>query len=154
MKEKKVEDFFMEAGFDAVENECILVQYAPKNLSDAVKKIFCNKFLVLQVCKGSLVIANIIADGLWALALGEEDILKIPFSEIKNIDLEESGFNYHLTIETGQDSLRFSIQQGELSNWRSSGMVTTPFGLDKDNWHKHNLDRTLDALKELKKKMS
>lgn len=154
MKEKKVEDFFMEAGFDAVENECILVQYAPKNLSDAVKKIFCNKFLVLQVCRDSLVIANIIADGLWALALGEEDILKIPFSEIKNIDLEESGFNYHLTIETGQDSLRFSIQQGELSNWRSSGMVTTPFGLDKDNWHKHNLDRTLDALKELKKKLA
>lgn len=154
MKEKKVEDFFMEAGFDAVENECILVQYAPKNLSDAVKKIFCNKFLVLQVCRDSLVIANIIADGLWALALGEDDILKIPFSEIKNIDLEESGFNYHLTIETGQDSLRFSIQQGELSNWRSSGMVTTPFGLDKDNWHKHNLDRTLNALKELKKKMA
>lgn len=154
MKEKKVEDFFRETGKDAIENECILVRYAPKNLSDAVIKFFWNKWLVLQVCKDSLVIAYIVADGLWALDLGEENMLEIPFSEIKNIELEESGFNYHLTIETGQDSLRFSIEQAELSNWRSSGMVATPFGLDKDNWHKHNLDRTLDALKELKKKLA
>lgn len=156
MKEKKVEDFFREAGFDAVENECILVRYAPKNLSDAVKKFFYNKWLVLQVCRDSLIIANIVADGFWALTLGKEDILEIPFSEIKNIDLEEAGFNYHLTIETLEDSLRFSIEQGELSNWRSSGLITTPLGigLNKNNWHKHNIDRTLDALKELKKKLA
>lgn len=154
MKEEKVENFFREAGFDAVDSECILVQYAPNNLSDAVLKLFCNRWLVLQVCRDSLVIAQIVADGFWSLAPGKENILEIPLSEIKNIDLEETGFNYHLTVETSQDSLRFSIQQGELSTWRSSGLVAAPFGLDKDNWHKQNLDCTLDALKELKKKLA
>lgn len=154
LKEKKIEDFFREAGFDAVENECILVRYAPENLSDAVVKFFWNKWLVLQVCKDSLVFADMKADGLWALALDKEDILEIPFSEIRKIDLEEAGFNYHLTIETEQDSLRFSIQQGELSNWRSTGMITTTWGLDKNNWHKHNMDRTLAVFKELKAKLT
>ena len=32
-------------------------------------------------------------------------------------------------------------------------MIAAPLGLGKNNWHKHNINHTLDALKELKKKL-
>lgn len=60
--------------------------------------------------------------------------------------------NYLITIKTDTDTLRLTTQQKELSDLRSSGSLAVySEGLKVSNWHKENLDRTLEQLKNIPK---
>lgn len=80
------------------------------------------------------------------LGLKREVAFEIPFTTIKNIQVEECGLNYTILIETDHDIIRLSAQQKELSDFRMAGLLGGMGDFEK-NWHKENLDHTLEALK-------
>ena len=58
--------------------------------------------------------------------------------------------NYQIAITTGTDTIRLTAQQKELSGFRSTGMLAFySEGLKMSNWHKENLDGTLETLKNI-----
>ena len=147
-KESKVINFFKEAGYEPLDNRCIVVSYAPVNMSDTISKLLWNdSFCVLQICKDLLVLAPLKA----SVKLQKDEMLEIPFQDISSITVEETGFNYHLLIRMKNGTLRLSVQQKELSSWRCSGWIATDWGLSGRNWHKENMDETLKALQQLGK---
>lgn len=75
--------------------------------------------------------------------------MAIPFETIESIQVSTSALNYIITIKTEHDELRLSTQQKELSDFRLTGLLANE-DLGK-NWHKINLDETLNALEEIKK---
>ena len=52
-KETTVWEIIRQAGYDPIENQSIIVSYAPANLSDAIAKFFTvsTEFFVLQICR-------------------------------------------------------------------------------------------------------
>ena len=105
-----------------------------------------NEFFVIQICADELVLVPF---SKMTRVLKKEVALEIPFDTIEDIQVAASGLNYIITIRTAQDELRLSAQQKELSDLRLTGILANE-ELGK-NWHKKNLDETLQALKELKK---
>lgn len=147
-KQTTVWEVIKNAGYEPIENRNIIVSYAPANLSEAVIKFLqiSNEFFVLQLCAKELVLVP------YAKMMGglkREVAMEIPYETIESIDVSDSGFNYIVTIKTKQDELRLSVQQKELSDFRSSAFLA--YEMFGKNWHKVNLDATLDALRELKK---
>lgn len=145
-KEAKIWEIIKEAGYDPIESRNIVVNYAPKNLSDSIVRFFgcSNEFFVLQVCRDTLVL---IPFGKMTLGLKKEVALEIPLRTIKHIETEEKGLNYFITIETDSNVITLSAQQKELSDMRISGMLAGS-GFAR-NWHRENLDGTLEMLSHL-----
>lgn len=141
-KEAKVSEILREAGYEPLENRCIIVSYAPADLSDAIAKFFTmnTEFYVLQICREELVLVPF---GKMNWGLKKEVALTIPFSQIKGTTIEKKGLNDYLTIETEDSQITLSIQQKGLSDLRSSAYLGGQFGR---NWHKNNLDATLEEL--------
>ena len=84
------------------------------------------------------------------MTLKKEELLVIPYSRIKSIEISEDLLNYIISITTDTDIIRLSTQQKELSNLRTSGSLTSKkAGITLENWHKDNLDITLEALKKI-----
>ncbi len=86
--------------------------------------------------------------------LKKEVTMSIPFSDIQKIEVEPAGLNYHLIIDTESGRITLSTQQKELSDFRSSGLLGYEGSknwkrLFMRNWHKENLDATLEALKAI-----
>lgn len=145
--EKKVFEIIKEAGFEPIEDKGIVVKYAPENLSDKIAKFFSMEFYVLQLCKDELVLVpfSTITAG-----LKKEVTLQIPYSTIKSVEVTEDMLNYQIAITTDTDTIRLTAQQKELSGFRSTGMLAFyNDGLKMSNWHKENLDGTLEALKNI-----
>lgn len=144
-KETEVWEVIKNAGYDPVLNRSIIVSYAPANLSATIANFFSNEFYVLQICKNELVLVPF---GKISMNLKKEVALEIPLESIRSIEIAESGLNYNIAIEMGDDKITLTTQQKELSDLRSAGMLAGLITLNK-NWHKDNLDDTLEELKKL-----
>ena len=145
--EKKVFEIIKEAGFEPIEDKGIVVKYAPENLSAKIANFFSMEFYVLQLCKDELVLVpfSTITAG-----LKKEVTLQIPYSTIKSVAVTEDMLNYQIAITTDTDTIRLTVQQKELSGFRTTGMLAFyNDGLKMPNWHQENLDGTLEALKNI-----
>lgn len=145
--EKKVFEIIKKVGFEPIEDKGIVVKYAPENLSAKIANFFSMEFYVLQLCRDELVL---IPFSTFTLGLKKEVTLEIPYSTIKAVNVIEDMLNYQIVITTDTDTIRLTTQQKELSDFRTTAMLAFyNDGLKISNWHKENLDGTLEALKNL-----
>ena len=152
-RETNIWEIIKAAGYEPIEKRSIVVSYASSNLSDAIIKFFteAKEFFVLQICREELVL---VPYGKISWGLKKEVTMSIPFSDIQKIEVEPAGLNYHLIIDNKIVRNTLSTQQKELSDFRSSGLLGYEGSknwkrLFMRNWHKENLDATLEALKAI-----
>ncbi len=145
-REEKVWKFAEEAGYEPLENRCIIVKYAPANLSDQIASFFNGEFYVLQLCKSEMILLPF--DPMWT-GLRKDVSLVLPYGEIQSVEVSDDLLNSVIAIRTGEDLIRLTTQQAELSDLRSSGIYATIYAGFFKNWHKENLEGTLLELKKL-----
>lgn len=155
--EKFVHDFVKEAGYNPIPDRAIIVTYAPANLSEKIVRFFSNEFFVLQMCENSLVLLPF---GRMSMVLKKDVTLEIPYDRIRKVEVQQDMLNYRIELDTDDGLIALSTQQKELSEFRTSGTlsvgmsgfgsgVTSEGVTKKENWHRANLDATLEALKAL-----
>lgn len=155
--EKFVHDFVKEAGYNPIPDRAIIVTYAPANLSEKIVRFFSNEFFVLQMCENSLVLLPF---GRMSMVLKKDVTLEIPYDHIRKVEVQQDMLNYRIELDTDDGLIALSTQQKELSEFRTSGTlsvgmsgfgsgVTSEGVTKKENWHRANLDATLEALKAL-----
>lgn len=142
----EVTKFTQEAGYKPLEDRCIIVKYAPENLSKQIMEFFNAEFYVLQMCEHEIVLLPF--NTIWH-NLRKDVSLVLPYGDIQSVELEDDMFNTVITIRTGTDTIRLTTQQAALSGLRSSGHFAVLYAGSFKNWHKENLDDTLAALKKL-----
>lgn len=139
----EVKKFIQEAGYAPLEGRCIIVKYAPANLSAQLAAFFNAEFYVLQMCEHEIVLLPFSTT--WG-SLRRDVALALPYGDIQAVELEDDMLNTVITIRTERDVIRLTAQQAELSDLRSSGVYATMFAGSFKNWHKENLEGTLRAL--------
>ena len=139
----EVQKFTQEAGYKPLEDRCIIVKYAPENLSEQITAFFNSEFYVLQMCEHEIILLPF--NTTWG-NLRKDVSLVLPYGDIQSVELEDVTFNTVITIRTGTDTIRLTTQQAELSDLRSSGIYASIYAGNFKNWHKENLDDTLQAL--------
>lgn len=155
--EKYVTEFVKEAGFSPIPDRAIIVTYAPANMSERVVKFFSNEFFALQMCQDSLVLLPF---GRMSFMLKKDVALEIPYNTIRKVEVKEDMFNWRIELDTDEGMIALFAQQKELSEWRHSGTLSVGMSglgsgimgsgaLKVANWHRSNLDATLEALKAL-----
>lgn len=155
--EKIVNEILKDAGYTPREGRAIIVTYAPSNLSEKITRFFSNEFFVLQMCEDSLVLLPF---GRMSFMLKKDVALEIPYDRIHRVEVREDMLNYRIELDTEDGLLSLSTQQKELSEFRTSGTLSvgmSGFGsgilgagaLKIENWHRTNLDATLEELKTL-----
>ena len=142
----EVQKFVQKAGYEPLEDRCIIVKYAPENLSKQIMEFFSAEFYVLQMCEHEIVLLPF--NTIWH-NLRKDVSLVLPYGDIQSVELEDDMFNTVITIRTGTDTIRLTTQQAALSGLRSSGHFAVLYAGSFKNWHKENLDDTLAALKKL-----
>ena len=142
----EVQKFTQAAGYKPLEDRCIIVKYAPENLSKQIMEFFSAEFYVLQMCEHEIVLLPF--NTIWH-NLRKDVSLVLPYGDIQSVELEDDMFNTVITIRTGTDTIRLTTQQAALSGLRSSGHFAVLYAGSFKNWHKENLDDTLAALKKL-----
>ena len=142
----EVTKFTQETGYKPLEDRCIIVKYAPENLSEQITAFFNSEFYVLQMCEHEIVLLPF--NTTWG-NLRKDISLVLPYEDIQSVELEDVKLNTVITICTRSDTIRLTTQQAELSDLRSSGIYATIYAGFFKNWHKENLSGTLAALKEL-----
>ena len=142
----EVKKFIQEAGYKPLEDRCIIVKYAPANLSEQFAAFFNSEFYVLQMCEHEIVLLPF--NRAWHY-LHKDVSLVLPYGDIQSVELEDVKFNTVITIRTRSDIIRLTTQQAALSDLRSSRVYATMYAGSFRNWHKENLDGTLKALAEL-----
>ena len=145
----EVKKFVQELGYQPLEDRCIIIKYAPENLSEQIMAFFNSEFYVLQMCEHEIVLLPF--NTTWG-NLRKDISLVLPYEDIQSVELEDVKLNTVITIRTGSDTIRLTAQQAELSDLRSSGIYATIYAGFFKNWHKENLDGTLKALTELGKR--
>lgn len=132
-------------GYEPLDNQAIIVKYGTENLSNRVADFFNGKFYVLQVCRNEIILVPFSE---YTGMLKKEVVLELPLSSIHDIAIHSNGLNYDLLFDTAEGLFHLTVQQKELSEFRSSGSYgnDTLLGLGSKNWHKENLGYTLDAL--------
>ena len=148
--ENKIKQFAQEAGYEPLEGRCIIVRPAPDNLSEKIVS-FLKSFVecdmcVLQMCKNELILLPF--DPMWA-SLRKDVSLVLPYEKIQSVELGEDLLNTLITIQTDDDEIRLTTQQAALSDFRTTGLHATQYVGGYKNWHKENLDDTLQALIKL-----
>ena len=143
---KEVQKFIREAGYQPLVDRCIIVKYAPKNLSEQIPAFFKAEFYVLQMCKHEIVLLPF--NRVWRY-LCKDVSLVLPYEDIQLVELEDVKFNTVITIRTRSDTIRLTAQQAALSGLRCSGRYAVLYAGSFRNWHKDNMDGTLKALTEL-----
>ena len=143
---REVQKFTQEAGYKPLENRCIIVKYAPENLSEQFAAFFNSEFYVLQMCEHEIVLLPF--NTRWG-NLCKDVSLVLPYGDIQSVELRDNLLNTVITIRTGSDTIRLTTQQAELSDLRSSGVYATIYAGFFKNCHKENLEGTLKALTEL-----
>ena len=155
--EKIVKEIIKDAGYTPMEDRAIIVTYAPANLSEKITRFFSNEFFVLQMCEASLVLLPF---GRMSFMLKKNVALEIPYDSIHKVEVREDMLNYRIELDTDDGLIALSAQQKELSEFRTSGTLSVgmsglgsgivgPKELKVENWHRSNLDATLEALKAL-----
>ena len=142
----EVQKFVQKAGYEPLEDRCIIVKYAPANLSEQLAAFFNSEFYVLQMCEHEIVLLPF--NTTWG-NLRKDVSLVLPYGDIQWVELEDAMLNTVITIQTKSDTIRLTTQQAELSDLRSSGIYASIYSGFFKNWHKENLDGTLKALTEL-----
>ena len=140
---KEVRKFTQEAGYKPLEDRCIIVKYAPENLSEQFAAFFNSEFYVLQMCEHEIVLLPF--NTTWG-NLRKDVSLVLPYGDIQSVELKDDLLNTVITIRTESDTIRLTTQQAELSDLRSSGIYASIYSGFFKNWHKENLDDTLQAL--------
>ena len=142
----EVKKFVQELGYQPLEDRCIIIKYAPENLSEQIMAFFNSEFYVLQMCEHEIVLLPF--NTTWG-NLRKDISLVLPYEDIRSVELEDVKLNTVITIRTMSDTIRLTTQQAELSDLRSSGIYATIYAGFFKNWHKENVDDTLAALREL-----
>jgi len=142
----EVQKFTQEAGYKPLEDRCIIVKYAPENLSEQITAFFNSEFYVLQMCEQEIILLPF--NTTWG-NLRKDVSLVLPYGDIQWVELKDDMLNTVITIRTESDTIRLTTQQAELSDLRSSGIYASIYSGFFKNWHKENLDGTLKALTEL-----
>lgn len=142
----EVQKFTQEAGYKPLENRCIIVKYAPANLSEQFAAFFNSEFYVLQMCEHEIILLPF--NTTWG-NLRKDVSLVLPYGDIQWVELKDDMLNTVITIQTKSDTIRLTTQQAELSDLRSSGIYASIYSGFFKNWHKENLDGTLAELKGL-----
>ena len=140
----EVKKFVQELGYQPLEDRCIIIKYAPANLSEQFAAFFNSEFYVLQMCEHEIVLLPF--NTTWG-NLRKDISLVLPYEDIQSVELEDVKLNTVITIRTRSDTIRLTTQQAELSDLRSSGIYATIYAGFFKNWHKENLEGTLAALK-------
>ena len=143
---KEVQKFIHQAGYQPLVDRCIIVKYAPKNLSEQIPAFFKAEFYVLQMCEHEIVLLPF--NRVWRY-LCKDVSLVLPYEDIQLVELEDVKFNTVITIRTRSDTIRLTAQQAALSGLRCSGRYAVLYAGSFRNWHKDNMDGTLKALTEL-----
>ena len=146
-REEKVWEYAVEAGYELLEDRCIIVKGAAGNLSEKIIRFFkkCD-VAVLQMCETELILIPF--DPTWT-TLKRDVSLVIPYSEIESVKLVNDLLNVIIDIETNTGNVRLTTQQKELSDVRLSGIYASQYAGGYKNWHAENVDATLEALNEL-----
>ena len=139
----EVQKFTQEAGYKPLEDRCIIVKYAPENLSEQITAFFNSEFYVLQMCEHEIILLPF--NTTWG-NLRKDVSLVLPYGDIQWVELKDDMLNTVITIRTESDTIRLTTQQAELSDLRSSGIYASIYSGFFKNWHKENLDDTLQAL--------
>ena len=142
----EVQKFTQEAGYKPLEDRCIIVKYAPENLSEQITAFFNSEFYVLQMCEHEIILLPF--NTTWG-NLRKDVSLVLPYGDIQWVELKDDMLNTVITIRTESDTIRLTTQQAELSDLRSSGIYASIYSGFFKNWHKENLDGTMKALTEL-----
>ncbi|MGM0213847.1 hypothetical protein [Enterococcus sp. AZ109] len=147
-KVTKVLESLRKLGVEPLDDSCIVVQYAAPNLSEKVARflIKAEPYYVLQICEEDVVLAPISWTG---MVKEQQEPLKIPISTIQSVKVEESGFNYLISLKLEDGNVDLMAQQKELSIFRYSGAVSVENFWGTKNWHSNNLDGTLKQLESL-----
>ena len=149
-REEKVWEYTRQAGYEPLEDRCIIVKYAPEDMSEKITAFFNWEFYALQMCGHEVILLPF--DPTW-ISLRKDVSLVIPYGDIRSVELENDMLNTVITIRTETDTIRLTAQQKELSDQRSSGIYATQYVGGFKNWHKENLDGTLKSLTELGKRV-
>lgn len=147
--ETTVSQFIQKAGYQPLEDRCIIIKYAPENLSEQITAFFNSEFYVLQMCEHEIVLLPF--NTIWG-NLRKDVSLVLPYGDIQSVELGNDLLNTVITIRTRSDTIRLTTQQAALSDLRSSGVYATMYAGSFKNWHKENLDGTLKTLTELGKR--
>ena len=160
--EKFVHDYVKEAGYTPIPDRAIVVAYAPNDMSEKLSRFFSNEFFALQLCETSLVLLPF---GRMSMVLKKDVVLEIPYDRIHKVEVREDMLNYRIELDTDDGLITLSAQQKGFNGLRHSGTlsvgmsgfgsgVTSEGVTKKDNWHRANLDATLEDLKKLGNKKS
>lgn len=148
--EQKIMEYARQAGYQPLEDRCIIVKPAPDNLSEKIVSFFSSivkcDLCVLQMCAHELILLPF--DPMW-ISLQKDISLVLPYGDIQSVELEDDLLNTIITIRAGEDVIRLTTQQKALSDFRMSGLNATQYAGGYKNWHKENLDGTLKALQAL-----
>ena len=142
----EVKKFAQELGYQPLEDRCIIIKYAPENLSEQIMAFFNSEFYVLQMCEHEIVLLPF--NTTWG-NLRKDISLVLPYEDIQSVEMEDVKLNTVITICTRSDTIRLTTQQAALSGLRCSGRYAVLYAGSFKNWHKENLSGTLAALKEL-----
>lgn len=148
-KENKLYEYLKEKGFSPKEGKSIVVKYEAKDLGNKIESFFLPKFFILTLCENEIVIVPVKGD--FVSKIENEIELSIAYSDIDSIEIEEVLLNYSLVINTKEDTLKFTAQQGGLNDLRGSSMHTAKNWFGTKNWHKENIDGTLKELEKIGK---
>lgn len=146
-REEKVWEYAIEAGYEPLEDRCIIVKGAAGDLSEKIVRFFETwDVAVLQMCKNELILLPF--ESFWGTL--ERDVsLVVPYADIESVKLTDDLLNVIIDIETSGGSVRLTSQQKGLSDIRLSGIYASQYAGGYKNWHAENVDATLKALSEL-----
>ena len=148
-RDEKIGEYTRQAGYNPLKDRCIIVKYAPENLSEKITAFFNNKFYALQMCEHEMILLPF--DPTWT-SLRKDVSLVLPYGDIQSVELKDDMLNTVITIRTVDDEIRLTTQQKALSDLRNSGVYATQYAGGFKNWHKENMDGMLKALTELGKR--
>lgn len=146
-REEKVWEYAIEAGYEPLEDRCIIVKGAAGDLSEKIVRFFKTwDVTVLQMCENELILLPF--ESFWGTL--ERDVsLVVPYADIESVELTDDLLNVIIDIETSGGSVRLTTQQKGLSDIRLSGIYASQYAGGYKNWHAENVDATLKALSEL-----
>ena len=146
-REEKVWEYAIEAGYEPLEDRCIIVKGAAGDLSEKIVRFFETwDVAVLQMCENELILLPF--ESFWGTL--ERDVsLVVPYADIESVKLTNDLLNVIIDIETSGGSVRLTTQQMGLSDIRLSGIYASQYAGGYKNWHAENVDATLKALSEL-----
>lgn len=146
-REEKVWEYAIEAGYEPLEDRCIIVKGAAGDLSEKIVRFFETwDVAVLQMCENELILLPF--ESFWGTL--ERDVsLVVPYADIESVKLTDDLLNVIIDIETSGGIVRLTSQQKGLSDIRLSGIYASQYAGGYKNWHAENVDATLKALSEL-----